>query len=197
MIYLHLKKIRTIALALSALFLFSCSSTSSTMLLEPEIVNEEKPQSLNNNINWSLSSQDQRIAHYLIEISTGDDVATLINEEKSSRLIIQKALHEQWKARGLKFTDNSDYKIDIQLIKLLGEVEQASFNHQLNSNIVIKVKLSSEQQIFSKTFTSHFYSKRPFSANSDKISEQLNDQLSQLLNEIIQDPELNTKLQQF
>lgn len=167
------------------------------MLLEPKITNAEKNQSLKNNISWSISSQDQRIAHYLIEISTGDDVATLINEEKSSRAIIQKALNDQWKAQNLSLINESDYHIDIQLIKLLGKVEQSSLSHELNSNIVIRIKLSSEKQTFSKTFTSHFYSKGPFTANSNKVSEQLNTQLSQILNEIIQDSELNSKLQQF
>jgi uncharacterized lipoprotein len=196
-IYLHLKRMRLIVLMLSTFFLLSCSSTPTTMLLEPELINSGKAQALSNNVNWSLSSQDQRIAHYLIEITTGDDVATLINEQKSSRLIIQQALYDEWMTRDLIITENSSYKIDIQLIKLLAQVEQSSFSHQVNADIVIRVELSSEQKTFNKTFKSHFHSKRPFTANSVKVSEQLNTQLSQLLNQIIQDPELNSKLQQF
>jgi uncharacterized lipoprotein len=188
---------RLIVLMLSTFFLLSCSSTPTTMLLEPELINSGKAQALSNNVNWSLSSQDQRIAHYLIEITTGDDVATLINEQKSSRLIIQQALYDEWMTRDLIITENSSYKIDIQLIKLLAQVEQSSFSHQVNADIVIRVELSSEQKTFNKTFKSHFHSKRPFTANSVKVSEQLNTQLSQLLNQIIQDPELNSKLQQF
>ena len=167
------------------------------MLLEPELVNAEKQLSFDSDLKWSLSSQDQRIAHYLIEISTGDDVAILINEQKSSRLVIQQALNEAWLALDLSFTEESIYKIDVQLIKLLAEVEQSSFSHQVNSNIVIRIQLSSDQQKFNKTFKSHFYSKKQFTANNANISEQLNTQLSQLLNEIVQDPELNSKLQQF
>ena len=197
MIYLCLKRIRLITLTLTTLFLISCSSAPRTMLLEPELINADKQQSFDSNLNWSLSSQDQRIAHYLIEISTGDDVATLINEQKSSRLVIQQALYEAWSGQNLNFTDKNVYKIDIQLIKLLSEVEQSSFSHQVNSNIVIRIQLSSDLKTFNKTFRSHFHSKHPFKASNDKISEQLNTQLSQVLNEIVHDPELNSKLQQF
>jgi uncharacterized lipoprotein len=167
------------------------------MLLAPELINVEKQQPFDSNLIWSLSSQDQRIAHYLIEISTGDDVATLISEQKSSRLVIQQALYEAWLVENLSLIEKSTYKIDIQLIKLLAEVKQSSFSHQVNSNIVIRIQLSSDLKTFNKTFKSNFSSKSPLKANNAKISEQLNTQLSKVLTEIVHDPELNSKLQQF
>jgi len=148
---------------------------------------------------WLLDSQDLRTARYLIAISSGDDVATLINESSSTRVLVEETLQAHWKKQGHLFTSDvyNEYKIDIQLIKLLAKVEQATFSHQSEMNVVIKVQLDSDKATFSKTFRSHYEEKAPFSADVDELSQQLSTQLSQLLDQIVQDPELNAKLLQL
>lgn len=196
--FLLLKKISKNLLLLSSLLLTAaCSHSPSSVTLQPELLVKETDKSLQSNLTWNMNSQDQRIAHYLIEISSGDDAATLVNESQSSRLLIEKVLRRQWQEQGLRFTSDSSYKIDLQIIKLLAQVKQNNFSFDLNSNIIIKVKLSSENKTFSKTFTAHLTEEAPFSANVEKITEKLNTQLSQLLTEIVQDPELTAKLQQL
>jgi len=196
-IHAWLKIIRFFTLVSAAFFLFSCSNVPSTMQVQPEISTEKKIPAINSDISWSLSSQDRRIAHYLIEISAGDGVATLINESNSSRLIIQRTLNEQWLAQGLNLAPDNDYKIDIQLIKLLAKVKQSTYKHEIDSEVVIKIQLKSNNKTFSKTFNSRAGSEAPFNADGEKISAQLNRQLSQLLTEIVKDPELNTMLEKF
>jgi uncharacterized lipoprotein len=167
------------------------------MQVQPKISTEKKMPVIDSDITWSLSSQDRRIARYLIEISAGDGLATLVNESNSSRLIIQQTLHQQWLAQGLSIYPNNDYKIDIQLIKLLAKVKQSTYKHKIDSEVVIKIQLKSNNKTFSKTFNSQALSEAPFNADSVKISTQLNKQLSQLLTEIVKDPELNSKLATF
>jgi uncharacterized lipoprotein len=191
------KKIRFLTLVSASFFLFSCSNMPNTMQVQPEITTEKKIPKINGDINWSLSSQDRRIAHYLIEISTGDDVATLVNESNSSRLIIQQHLNEQWLAQGLNISPNNAHKIDVQLIKLLAKVKQSTYKHKINSEVVIKIQLKSNNKTFSKTFNSRTVSEAPLNADGVKISAQLNKQLSLLLTEIVIDPELNSKLEKF
>lgn len=197
MIYAWLKKIRFFTLVSAPFFLFSCSNVPSTMQVQPEISTAQKIPAINSDINWSLSSQDRRIAHYLIEISAGDGVAALVNESNSSRLIIQQTLNNQWSAQGLNLSPDNDYKIDVQLIKLLAKVKQSTYKHEINSEVVIKIQLKSNNKTFSKTFNSRTVSEAPFNADGEKISAQLNKQLSQLLTEIVKNPELNTKLTKF
>ncbi|PKH04069.1 hypothetical protein CXF72_02960 [Psychromonas sp. MB-3u-54] len=191
------KKIRFLTLVSATFFLFSCSNVPNTMQVQPNITTEKKIPAINGDINWSLSSQDRRIAHYLIEISAGDDVATLVNESNSSRLIIQQHLNEQWLAQGLNISSDNAHKIDVQLIKLLAKVKQSTYKHKINSEVVIKIQLKSNNKTFSKTFNSRTLSEAPLNADGVKISAQLNKQLSLLLTEIVIDPELNSKLEKF
>ncbi len=197
MIHASLKSIRFITPIFVLLFLFSCSSVPNTMQVDPEISTGKNPPVIDSNHIWSLSSQDRRIAHYLIEISTGDGPATLINEADSSHRIIKQTLDNEWQAQGLITSSSSDYNIDLQLIKLLAKVKQSSYKHEINSEVVIKIQLSGNNKIYNKTFNSSAVSEAPLNANSKKISKQLNTQLSQLLTEIALDPEIKAKLENF
>lgn len=186
-------------LFLSILFLSACSSTPSSVQLTPQIDANSVKNQVEVNKQWLLNSQDLRAQRYLIAISSGDDVATLINESVSTRSVIEKTLQTHWATQGHQFTSRSinGYQIDIQLLKLLAEVEQNTVSHETDINTVIKVQVKSGKTTFSKTFRSHFEEEAPFSPSIDGLTTKLNTQLSQLLNQIVQDPELNAKLQQL
>lgn len=197
MIHLLLKGTHKLLIVISAFLLLACSSHPTNVQLQPELSLAQSAPKLNSQLAWNIRSQDLRIAHYIIEINSGDNAATLINESQSSHLAIKNTLHQHWIKQGLNFTTARTNKIDIQLIKLLAQVEQNIFTHTIDANIIVKVKLSSTNSVFSKTFKSHATQKGIFSADSEKLAKELNAQLSQLLDEIVQDPELNVKLQQL
>ncbi len=197
MIDLLLKNIHRTLFIIAPLLLAACSSSPISMQLQPELALTQTSEPLISQSSWGINSQDHRIEKYLIEVSKGEKAATLINESQSSRLIIETALQQQWHKQGLRFNAESSNNINIKLIKLLAKVEQKTLTHHIASKIVIKVELSSKKQTFSKIFTLQSSKKGIFSANIDKVGEQLNIQLTQVLNEIIKDPQLNAKLQQL
>jgi uncharacterized lipoprotein len=196
-VYLFFKNIRQTALIISAFLLVACSSTPISIQLQPELSTKQPTELLTSQTSWQIASQDYRVAQYLIEVTKGEGVATLVNEAQSSRLIIENALQQKWHQSGLKLNDLSTNRINIQVIELLAKVKQKTFAHTIDSNIVINIQLQTNDKVFNKTFTSHAAQEAPFTANINKTGQQLNIQLSQLLNEIIKDPELNVKLQQL
>lgn len=192
-----LKNIHRTLFIIAPLLLVACSSSPISMQLQPELALSKTSEPLISQSTWGINSQDHRIEKYLIEVSKGEKAATLINESQSSRLIIETALQQQWHQQGLRFNDQSSHNINLELIKLLAKVEQKTLSHHIASKIVIKVELSSKRQTFSKIFTLQSTKKGVFTANIEKVGEQLNIQLAQVLNEIIKDPQLNAKLQQL
>lgn len=196
--------VKTISLALpllllSTLLLSACSSTPSSLKLAPQLNENITIKPIKSKHNWRLTSKDLRTARYLIAISSGDKVASLVNESTSTRLTIEKLLQGQWAKQGYQFTDkkSNSHKIEVQLIKLLAEVEQGTLSHETEINVIIKIQLDSDKHIFSKTFRAHYEAKAPLSANIDSLATQLNTQLSQILDQVLQDPELNDKLLQL
>lgn len=188
-------------LLLSTLFLSACTTVPSSVKLTPQLNETTNTQQLEveSEQSWQIKSDDFRTARYLIAISSGDDVAKLINESESSRSIIEKTLNSQWEKQGVRFSkkEKNPYQLKVQLIRLLVEVEQGALSYNSDSNIVIKIQLSSDKTVFSKTFRSHYEEKAPLNASVNKLAIKLNTQLSQLLDEIVQDPELNAKLLQL
>ena len=186
------------SLLLSIFLLSACSTTPTSLQLTPKLDASSITTKAESAHNWLLTSKDLRTARYLIAISSGDGVATLVNESTSTRAIIEETLQSHWAKQGHTFTaDNDGYKIDIQLLKLLAEVEQGSISHETTINTVIKIELNSNQKTFSKTFRSYYKKEAAFNASVNTLTQQLNTQLSQLLDQIVQDPELNAKLLQL
>lgn len=195
MIHLLLKPIHLVSSIFFTFLLFACSSVPNTIQIQPEISATDSPPVISSDRTWSVSSQDRRIAHYLIEISTGDGPATLINESDSSHRIILQTLTNQWLAQGLTISPESDHTIDVQLIKLLAKVKQSTYKHEISSEVVIKVELHTNNKTFSKIFNARALSEAPFNADIEKISKQLNTQLSQLLSTMVNDVALNSALE--
>lgn len=194
--HLSLKRITATLSFISLLLLFACSTTPLSIQLQPEFELNQNAPLLSNKIDWQVNSQDQRIAQYLIETSNGKDAATLINEAQSSRLLIANTLQQQWQKRGLTFASSSKNIIDIQIINLLAKVDQKTLLHNTRVQVVINIKLITNNSVFTKTFISKTSQEGAFKADIKEINNQLNAQLSELLNKIIQDPELNGKLEQ-
>lgn len=186
-------------LLLSTLLLTACATPPNSLQLAPQLDDTSITTQVKSAHSWQLTSQDLRTARYLIAISSGDDVATLVNESSSTRAIVEQTLQAHWLKQGHTFSTDSanNYQIDIQLIKLLAQVEQGAVSHESDINVVLKVQLSNAHTTFSKTFRSNFKEEAPFNASVDKLTEQLNTQLSQLLNQVVQDSELNAKLLQL
>lgn len=190
---------RTIFISLLSLFIFSCTSIPTSIELQPSINNQLSTPSLKSTNKWAISSQDFRVALYLIEISKGDDVAILVNESKSSRKLIEGQLSQYWQKNGLLVNDDksNNTKISIELQEMLSKTKQASFSHKTTEKIRIKITLSNDSKTFSKTFKSRNYNEAGFSANIETLNTNLTNHLSDLLEQIVQDDELNNKIAHF
>ena len=185
--------------AASVFILSACSSQQqNSIALQLPTINAPKT-SLQSNMTWQLTTMDRRIEHYLIAISDGDNVATLINEKNSTLTLIKTRLQSAWEKQQLniKTANNSNPKIDIQLIKLLTNVQQNTFSYTLNGNIKIKISLSTQHKHFSKIFSQNYSQEGALKVDVNDLTNDLNTQLTILLNSIAQDTELNAKLRLF
>ncbi|MEJ6078245.1 YajG family lipoprotein [Vibrio sp. 1-Bac 57] len=177
--------------------LASCASLPTDININPELDLEKNAYTFKQSDTWQIASQDLRVARHLIEIIDGDNVAQLINEQQSLRLLVEKSLTQAWINNKLKVNKSSEHQANIKLIKALATVTESTLSYDVDSQMVIKIELNYQGKNFVKLFRSNKQWDAAFSTSAAGITEQLNVQISQLLNQIIQDPELNSKLQQF
>ena len=188
---------KLVAMLTLLLTLASCASLPTDININPELDLEKNAYTFNKSDTWKIGSQDLRVARHLIEIIDGDNVAKLINEQQSLRLLVEKSLTQAWINNKLKVNKSSEHQVNIKLIKALATVTESTLSYDVDSQMVIKVELNYQGKNFVKLFRSNKQWDAAFSTSAAGITEQLNVQISQLLNQIIQDPELNSKLQQF
>jgi len=189
-----LKKTLTLS---SFLLLISCASVPTDINIIPDLQLKAGTVALTNETPWQVASRDLRIERHLVQIVDGEKVAQLINEHQSVRLVIEKNLSQAWVNNGLKIADQSDYHIDIMIIKALATVTESAVSYEVKSQLALKVQLTYQGKKFVKLFRSNSQWEGPFNASISRITKELSVQLSDLLNQIVQDQELNKKLQQF
>ena len=194
MIKTYLKKTLLIS---SLLTLISCASVPTDINIIPDLDLKAGTYTFTNENTWQVDSQDLRVERHLVQIVDGDKVAQLINEHQSVRLLIEKNLSEAWSNNKLNIANQSDYKIDIKLIKALATVKEAAVSYEVKSELILKIQVTHQDNIYVKLFKSNNQWEGPFTASIPRITKELSIQLSELLNQIIQDQELNDKLQQF
>ncbi|MEG3753829.1 YajG family lipoprotein [Psychromonas arctica] len=183
--------------SISLFTLWGCSSTPTYTNITPQLNLEKNGQTFTNLQPWKIDSKDLRIARHVIEITDGDGVAKLINEQQSLRLLVEKSLTQAWIDHGLKTDSNSDYQIEIKLVKALAKVTESTFSYDTSSQMVIDVALSHQGKHFHKIFRSTKQWDGAFNNQIAGITDQLNKQLSLILKQIIEDQELNSQLQAF
>lgn len=183
--------------SISLFALWGCSSTPTYTNITPQLNLEKNGQTFTNLQPWKIDSKDLRIARHVIEITDGDGVAKLINEQQSLRLLVEKSLTQAWIDHDLKIDSNSDYQVEIKLVKALAKVTESTFSYDASSQIVIDVALSHQGKQFHKIFRSTKQWDGAFNNQIGGITDQMNKQLSLILKQIIEDQELNSQLQAF
>lgn len=188
---------KSLSIVVGLFTLMSCASLPTDIKINPELELEKDAYTFTNTEAWQINSQDLRVARHLIEVIDGNNVAQLINEQQSLRLLIESNLTRAWVSNKLKTNEASDYKVNIKLIKALATVTESTLSYEVASQMIIKIELSNQSSTFVKLFRSNKQWDAAFSTNASNITEELNTHLSQLLNQVLQDQELNTKLQKF
>ena len=177
--------------------LISCASVPTDINISPDLNLKADTYAFSNENEWKINSQDLRIARHLVQIVDGDKAAKLINERESMRLLIDRNLSQAWLYNKLKVADQSKYKINIKLVRALATVTEAAISHEVKSEFIIQIQLINQANEYTKLFSSNNQWEASFTADIPDITKKLSLQLSELLNQIIQDRELNDNLQKF
>ena len=168
--------------------LSACSSQPQQVALTPSI---EVNDSAQHSIIAAIKSQDLRSNRFLISIhQEGEEQAQLISSGNNLRQSIEQQLSSAWQQQGIGFVPDSPNLITIDILELANKVEESSVKHTASSVMRLKVTIDTPQKTLSKQFRSTHTNEGAFSVNVSKQSEAMSQQLSELLTQIANDPQL-------
>lgn len=168
--------------------LSACSSQPQQVALNPSIEVNDPAQ---HSIIAAIKSQDLRSNRFLISIhQEGEEQAQLISSSSNLRQNIEQQLSAAWQQQGIGFVPDSPNLITIDILELANKVEESSVKHAASSTMRLKVTIDTPHKTLTKQFRSTHTNEGAFSVNVTKQSEAMSSQLSELLTQIANDPQL-------
>jgi uncharacterized lipoprotein len=178
-----------ITIILSTL-LAACTNTTNMIIVSPDLVNHAPTNFQYGTKSLQLSVQDLRTTQHVVEITKKDQSAQLLKSQESLNNIVLKNLSEQFIKQGLNINNLATNQLAVTIEKALINVEQSLIQHKFSSQITLRVSLYNGQQRFNKGYQIKGNGKGPLHADIAVLGRDFNQQLSQLLAQLLSDPEL-------
>ncbi|MCE9677957.1 YajG family lipoprotein [Shewanella sp. AS1] len=139
---------------------------------------------------------DTRSANFVARFNRGDDAAQLVSPSEAPRQQLDQVFRLGFTKAGYTIDPSSVQHVEIQLEKLLTDVNESFFGYEATNDIVINVIASNTLKTFTKRYTGHNKVSGPLSPDFATLELAMNVLLDQLTSKIINDPELNQFIQE-
>ncbi|XQW84155.1 YajG family lipoprotein [Thalassotalea piscium] len=176
--------------SLIALFLLlsACTSNIKHLVIAPEILTSSNPQISTQAI--SITTSDLRSASHILQIVKEDKAAELITSQGSLAEIIDSALRSAYQKSGVQVSPSANNVINVAINKALINVNQSMLKYTANTAIELSVRTNNGEKTLTKTYRSSGTSNGPLKADIAVLERDFNQQLSKLIVNIINDPQL-------
>lgn len=174
------------------LLLGACAKPPTSIVLAPNFVPAIQPQISRGVVDLQII--DQRNYRHVLQLSGKGAETNLINASQQPKLLVSEALTQQLKQQGYSFSPTAKHMMTVNIEQMLISLSQHSFKYTSKSNIVLSVQITNGTATLNKKFTATGQSHGPLTADIAVLERQFNQQLSNLVVEIAQDPQVTQYL---
>ena len=183
------KQLFSIISLIITFLLIGCASAPTHLIIAPEIITPPISKQINQQA--SLNIIDMRTANHIVQILRENEAATIFSAQERLEDIIKNSLSKHWPQQGLVISNNSVNAINIDIENALINVKQDTFKYQVQTEIVLKVSINNGIKTLTSTFKNTGSSKGPFKADLAVLERNFNQRLSNLLQNILVNEEIN------
>lgn len=173
--------------AIVAATLTGCASAPTSLILAPDaplITSSAQQGSL------QLTSVDRRSEQYVVKVRNGDGAAELLSPSQAPRQLLDQGVRQGFSQLGYQLDPASNTQMTLVLDKAVLEIDQGTFSHDAKGLFEATVKINTKVQTLTKTFTVTSAFSGPMKPDLARIEREVNDRLSQLMTNIVNDEEL-------
>ncbi len=168
--------------------LAACSSTSSTIVLSPNIPVAHHKISTFSPI--SVQVIDQRSVDYIVNIDGSDPKNRTLSSSESLKQLLQHSLVNGFEGANVALSHQAPVSLTFYLDKLLVNVKQNTFDYNATTSLVLRVKGNSPHQTFTKDYKVSGSMNGAFKLEHSDIEKELNNLIDKLTTDIINDDQL-------
>ncbi|MBY5990591.1 YajG family lipoprotein [Ferrimonas balearica] len=178
---------------IAALALGGCASQPEQLILAPT---EPFPTlRADHQVGIDLTSQDHRTETFLVRIQREDQPAQLVSAGSNPRALLESGLRQGLQGQGYDLDRLGEVRLNLTLEQLLVDVEQGSLNHTATSYAIASVVVDKDGRQLVKRYQARGTLKGVMRVDMARLEREVNDRLNQLLNSMLNDPELHQFIQ--
>ncbi|WP_047049892.1 YajG family lipoprotein [Vibrio mexicanus] len=186
---------RKLVLAASVALLAACSAP------QQEQINFMPKATLSNSdlvqgSTFTLTSKDVRSAQYVALVDSGRSNIEPIHSKQNVRIAIENALAEQFNSQGFRSTVNSENSVVVEIQEALVTVKHSVMENEMDGKVTIEVTAETPKGKLVKTYTGTGSRSGMLSASNEEVEQVLNDVTNLVVQEIANDSELRTYMQE-
>lgn len=179
-------------IALSLLFIFGCASPDSIKInVDSDIRNSPTKTG-----SFQITTIDKRATQDIAVIRYTDKTKKSIHTSNSPSDVINSAIREGLSNSGHFNSADAKATINVELRRLNGKIDQGSVSYKAQLNAQIKVVIKHPKKTLTKQFKGQKKFKGAFTLNMDELEENMNELLSSLVDDIINDGEIHRLIAQ-
>lgn len=179
---------RFFAMSTLSVLITACSNAPSTFIVTPTL-----QLTANNHYSGqqaTVTVEDMRTAHHLLEVVKKDSPAHIVTSRTPLQASVAKAFSAGLKRSGLEVTPASANQLRLVINQAKITVDQSLSKYESRSIIRLTAQFSGGDSTLTKTFNSRTTSNGLLKADMAVLERDFNLQLSNLVTQVIQDPEL-------
>ncbi|OOF55156.1 hypothetical protein BKK56_06870 [Rodentibacter genomosp. 2] len=192
-------KIKTLlftGLTVATMFLAGCQTQSNTLTFTPPVPSASMNvnQSAVVYVTTSDSRSKQDVASYvkngeLVKLNASPDVTQLFQQVMQQNLV----------SKGFRIgqVNNSNAGVTIEIKDFFTQVDQGNLRYNLNSKIRVTVHVQGTGGRYNKDFNVSRSQSGAFNADNDEIQKVLGETFKDIVNNIYQDQEVSTAINQY
>jgi len=181
--------IHQVTACLLLLGLYGCANVPSHIIIAPEIMNASN--TVQSNIKAQFDVVDMRTSNHIVQIMREGKAAILVSAQERLENTIQDTLTKHWKNQHLTLNSNAINSITISIDKAVINVEQATLEYKVQTEIILKVVVNNGSETLTSTFKNRGNSNGPFKADIAVLERNFNERLAKLLQQIIANQKIN------
>lgn len=186
---------RKLVLAASMALLTACAAPQQEQLnFMPKAVVSNS--NLVQGATFNLTSKDVRSAQYVALVDSGRSNIEPIHSKQNVRISVENALLEQFQSQGFRSTVSSENTIEVEVQEALVSVKHTVMENQMDGKVVLEITAETPQGKLVKTYTGTAKRTGALSASNEEIEVVLNDVVNLVLQEVSNDRELQSYMQE-
>lgn len=179
----------------AALLLAGCATSSNTIDVTPKMTLPHPDPSLMGTT-ISINGADQRTNQALAQVNRDGNLVTL-TASRDLRFLLQEVLEKQMTTRGYMIGPNGNVDLQIIVNKLYADVSEGNVRYNITTQAdisIIATAKNGNKQI--KSYRQSYSVQGPFSATNSKITDAVNNTLSDVISDMAEDTAIHEFIKQ-